>query len=141
MATLNPYISFDGKAREALEFYHSVLGGEISMDTFAGAGFMPVEPGQEELIMHGQVTTDDGLVLMASDTPAGMTYTAPSAGVTIAHTGAAAEKDVLTDRFARLSEGGTVQMPLEKAPWGAYFGSFTDRFGVSWMFNINAEEA
>ncbi|WP_028659642.1 VOC family protein [Nocardioides insulae] len=141
MATLNPYLSFDGDARAALEFYAAALGGQLEISTFGefASDEMPVEPDQADLVMHGQVTTEDGLVLMASDTPAGMTYVAPTPGVTIAHTGGPADHDRLRAAFAALSEGGQVEMPLELAPWGDHYGAFTDRFGVSWMFDIGTE--
>lgn len=142
MATLNPYIGFQGNAREALEFYQSALGGELSIMPFSDMGdAMPAPPGSEDLVMHGQLTLEDGLVLMAADTPEGMEYVAPTSGVTIAMTGNAAEFDRLRAAFDALSEGGTPGMPLEKAPWGDYFGQFTDKFGVSWMFDIGDGDA
>jgi len=144
MVTLNPYLSFNGNAREALEFYHSVLGGQLDISTFGEAG-MPLPPEADasvnEQVMHGQVTTDDGLVLMASDTPPGMDYVAPSAGITVSYTGGPADHERLATAFEKLSEGGTVGMPLEKAPWGDYFGQLVDRFGISWMVDIATVEA
>ncbi len=68
---LNPYLSFRDNAREAIEFYHSVLGGELALDTFGASG-IPDAPADG--VMHSQITTDDGLVLMAADTPPGMPY-------------------------------------------------------------------
>ena len=140
MATLNPYISFKDNAREALEFYQSALGGELSIMAFGDMGEeMPSPPGQEQLVMHGQLTLEDGLVLMAADTPSGMDYVAPTSGVTVAMTGGAQDLDRLRSAFEAISQGGTPGMPLEKAPWGDYFGQFTDKYGVSWMFDIGTE--
>ncbi|MEP9383974.1 VOC family protein [Nocardioides sp. KR10-350] len=139
MATLNPYLSFQGEARQALEFYQSALGGTVTAMTFgdnpAGQS-MGVPPEAADLVMHGQLDLEDGLVIMAADTPPGMEYVAPTSGITVAMTGGADEYDRLSSAFARLSEGGKPGMPLEKAPWGDYFGQFTDRFGIAWMFNI-----
>ncbi len=140
MATLNPYIAFKGQAREALEFYRSALGGELSIMSYTDLGeAMPAPPGAEDLVMHGQLTLEDGLVLMASDTPEGVDYEAPTSGVTVAMTGSADELDRLRGAFDALSQGGTPGVPLEKALWGDYFGQFTDRFGVTWMFDIGEE--
>lgn len=143
MATLNPYLSFDGNAREALELYHSVLGGRLDISTFgefADSG-MPVDPSETDLVMHGAVITDDGLTLMGADAAGGMPYVAPTAGVTVALTGGPDDHDRLSNAFAKLSEGGNVEMPLEKAPWGDFYGAFTDRFGVTWMVDIGTEES
>lgn len=139
MATLNPYLGFQGQAREALEFYQSALGGNVEIMPFsdmADAMPEPLPADQVDLVMHGQLTLEDGLVIMAADTPDGMDYEAPTSGVTVAMTGGPEDHDRLVSAFAKLSEGGTPGMPLDKAPWGDYFGSFKDRFGVSWMFNI-----
>lgn len=142
MATLNPYLGFQGQAKEALEFYRSALGGELRVMTFgdnpAGQA-MGVPPEAADLVMHGQLDLEDGLVIMAADTPPGMEYVAPTSGITVALTGTAAEHDRLATAFAKLSDGGTTGVPLEKAPWGDYFGQFTDRFGIPWMVNIAGE--
>ena len=81
---LNPYIGFDGTAREAMEFYRSVLGGTLTMSTFGEYG-MPEGPGSDG-IMHAQLETDAGYTLMASDTPPGMEYT-PGSSITISLSG------------------------------------------------------
>lgn len=140
MATLNPYLGFRNEARQALEFYQSALGGQLNVMTFgdnpAGQA-MGVPAEAADLVMHGQLDLDDGLVIMAADTPPGMEYVAPTSGISVAMTGSADEHDRLATAFAKLSEGGQPGVPLEKAPWGDYFGQFTDRFGIAWMFNIS----
>lgn len=144
MATLNPYISFKTEAAEALEFYRSVLGGTVETTTFESMGdaMGPLDEETKKLVMHGSLTLDDGLVLMASDTPPGMDHVAPSAGVTVAMTSAdIADQPRFADYFAKLSEGGTIGMPFEQAPWGDHFGQFDDKFGVSWMFDVGDGEA
>ena len=69
MPSLNPYISFQNDARAALEFYHSVFGGELTIDTFENYPDMVPDPAEKTLVMHGQLSSPDGFVLMAADTP------------------------------------------------------------------------
>lgn len=144
MATLNPYISFKSEAAEALEFYRSVLGGTVETMTLESMGdaMGPVPPEAKDLIMHGSLTLDDGLVLMAADTPPGMDHVAPTSGVTVAMTSAdPADQPRFADYFARLSDGGAPGMPFEQAPWGDFFGQFDDKFGVTWMFDVAGPES
>ncbi len=86
---LNPYVSFRDTAREAMEFYRTVFGGELVLSTFAEAG-MPVVPGEGDRIMHGMLETPGGLVLMGADTPSSMEHTpaAPSRSRSAATTSA-----------------------------------------------------
>jgi PhnB protein len=128
---LNPYISFKGEAKEAMEFYRSVLGGELTSSTF-DEFHMPVGEGEGSLIMHSQLVAPGGLVLMASDTPSSMEYT-PGSVVTIALSGD--DIDQLRGYFDGLAEGGTVTLPFEQAPWGDHYGQLVDRYGIAWMVN------
>lgn len=137
-AQLNPYLSFRNNAREAMEFYHSVFGGDLTVSTFGDFGASD-DPAERDLVMHSALTTGTGLVLMASDTPARMTYT-PGNDVSLSLGGSADDSDELRRYFDGLSEGGTVTMPLEVAQWGDYFGMLTDRYGVSWMVSIAAAQ-
>jgi PhnB protein len=132
---LNPYLSFREDAREAMTFYHSVFGGELTVSTFADF-HASADPTEQHKIMHSQLETPDGLVLMGADTPDGMEYR-PQAGVSVSLSGD--DEARLRGYWERLSEGGTVTMPFEKAPWGATFGMCVDRFGTSWMVNVAAE--
>jgi PhnB protein len=132
---LNPYLSFGDNAREAMSFYESVFGGELTVSTFADF-HASADPSEQQKIMHAQLETPDGLVLMAADTPEGMEYR-PQAGVSVSLSGDDEAK--LRGYWERLSEGGTVTMPFEKAPWGATFGMCVDRFGTNWMVNVAAE--
>jgi len=127
--TLNPYLSFTDNARQALEFYQSVLGGELQLDEFSSFPDMVAE-NEQHLIMHGQLTTDDGLVLMAADTPTGMDYARP-AGFAVSISGD--DEGRLQETWDALAADGTVTMPYETPPWGGTFGMLTDRFGVDWM--------
>ncbi|GAB3594498.1 VOC family protein [Angustibacter peucedani] len=131
---LNPYINFLDNTREAMGFYQSVLGGELAVSTF-GEGGMSQEESDKDLVMHSQIDTDDGLTLMASDTPAHMRQgdATPEHGQ-ISLSGD--DTDRLTALWQGLSDGATITVPLEKAPWGDSFGMLTDKYGVPWMVNI-----
>jgi PhnB protein len=129
---LNPYISFSDQARQALEFYRGVFGGELSLNTFGESG-MDAGPDGDK-IMHGQLETPAGYTLMVSDTPAGMERTVGS-HMSISLSGD--DGDELRGYFQKLADGGTVTMPLEKQMWGDEFGMCVDPFGVAWMVNIS----
>lgn len=128
---LNPYLGFRDDAREAMTFYQSVLGGELRISTF-GDFHASEDPAEQDKVMHSQLETPDGLLLMASDTPNRMEHR-PQAGVYVSLSGDDEAK--LRGWFERLSESGSVMMPFEKAPWGDTFGMCVDRFGTSWMVN------
>ena len=130
---LNPYLSFKDNASEVIDFYQSVFGGTVDKNTFGGSG-MPCEPDETDLIMHAQLETEAGLMLMASDTPKQMGGEARPNG-TISLSGD--DEAELRGYYEKLSsDGGQVTMPLEKADWGDYFGMCQDKFGVDWMVNI-----
>jgi PhnB protein len=133
---LNPYIAFDGDAREAMEFYREVFGGDLVMNTFGEFG-APESPDADK-IMHSQLETPSGYTLMGSDTPQGMDYS-PGTNVSISLSGD--DTDELHGYWEKLSEGGTVSVPLEKQMWGDEFGMCTDRFGIAWMVNIGAPQS
>lgn len=132
---LNPSLGFRDNAREAMTFYQSVFRGELTLTTF-GESHASADPGQQDKIMHSQLETPDGLVLMAADTPEGMEYR-PQAGVSVALTGD--DEATLRGYWESLSEGGAVMVPFGKAPWGDTFGMCVDRFGTSWMVNAAAQ--
>ena len=133
MTRLNPYISFRGTAREAMEFYRSVFGGELDLSTFAEFQMPGIAEDEANLIMHGQLEAPGGLVLMAADTPRSMDL---AEGSNIAISLSGDDDAELRGYWEKLAEGGSVTMPLDAAPWGDAFGQLTDRFGVSWMVNI-----
>lgn len=130
MATLNPYLSFRSEARAAMEFYRSVFGGDLVLSTFGEFPGMVQDAAEADLVMHAQLTTPDGFVLMASDTPSGMDY-APPAGVSVSISGD--DEAQLQGWWDALAAGGAVTMPFEVPPWGGRFGMIADRFGVDWM--------
>jgi len=134
---LNPYISFRNNAREALEFYHGVFGGDLNMSTFAEYQASE-DPADAEKIMHGEIHAPGGMTLMAADTPSSMDV-ADSGNITVSLSGD--DESELRGYWDKLSDGASVTMPLDKAPWGDYFGQLTDRFGVSWLVNIAGQGA
>jgi PhnB protein len=133
---LNPYISFDNSARQAMEFYRGVFGGNLTMNTFGEFG--QADSPDADKIMHSQLETDMGFTLMASDTPAGMQRN-PGDTITISLSGDDANS--LRGYWEKLSDGGTVTMPLEKQMWGDEFGMCTDKFGIPWMVNVTQQQS
>jgi len=135
--TLNPYLNFKDDAREAMEFYHSIFGGELTMSTFAD--FQSAQdPSENDLIMHGQLDGPSGLTLMGADTPKHVEYREP-AGFSVSLSGE--DEATLRGYWDKLVDGGTVVQPLEVAPWGDAFGMLTDRYGISWLVNISGAAA
>ena len=133
---LNPYLTFDGKAREAMEFYQSVFGGDLTMTTYEE--FQMGDPGEGHKLMHAQLITPSGFTLMGADTPNLMEFS-PGTSFTVSLSGD--DEEELTGYWNALIEGGTVGEPLTKAPWGDSFGMGSDRFGVPWMVNIAGSAA
>lgn len=129
---LNPYLSFRNNAREAMDFYKSVFGGELTVSTF-GDGGMAQDPADKDKIMHSQLETPAGFTLMASDTPSSVDHK-PGNTMTVSLSGD--EERALKGYWDKLKDGGSITMPLEKAPWGDSFGMLTDKFGTPWMVNI-----
>jgi PhnB protein len=127
---LNPYLNFNGDARQALEFYHDVFGGELNLNTFASLGMAGPDGDR---IMHGQLETTAGYTIMAADITSDMEYHAPD-GFSISISGE--DADALRGYWEKLSAKGTVRMPLAKQAWGDEFGMCADQFGVPWMIDI-----
>jgi PhnB protein len=126
---LNPYLSFSDTARQAMEFYQSVFGGDLTISTF-GEMHASDDPAEQDKVMHASLETPGGLTLMASDTPTGMDLT-PGSTITVSLSGD--DEAELRGYWEKLSDGGQVTMPFEKAPWGDFFGMCTDKFGIPWM--------
>ncbi len=129
---LNPYFSFRDTAEEAMTFYRSVFGGELSISRFSEYGASD-DPAEQDKVMHAMLTTGTGMVLMASDTPNSMDLTV---GDNISVSVSGDDETVMRGWWEALGAGGTVTMPLEEAPWGGLFGMCTDRFGIHWMFSV-----
>ncbi len=134
---LNPYLSFKDNAAEAMDYYKTVFGGKLLSQTFKEL-HSSKDPVEDNLIMHAMLEADNGIVLMASDTPARMEYK-PGTNISLSLSGD--NEAELRDYFEKLSDGGTITMPLEKALWGDTFGMLTDKFGINWLVNISASTA
>ncbi|GAA1444164.1 VOC family protein [Leifsonia poae] len=132
VSRLNPYLNFRNSAREAMTFYQSVFGGELTTSTFAEFN-VSTDPAEADLIMHSQLETDAGYTLMAADVPAHMEFS-PGSAISVSLSGD--DEAQLTGYWEKLIDGGTVLEPLSKAPWGDSFGMAVDRFGIQWLVNI-----
>jgi PhnB protein len=130
MKAIMPYLNFDGKTREAMTFYHKILGGDLNIQTF-GDVKAPGPPGSEDRVIHAGVRSGSA-VLMASDTMPGTPFIQGNNIHINIDCDSVAEIERL---FAGFSEGGQVTMPLADQFWGARFGMLTDKFGMHWMFN------
>jgi PhnB protein len=132
MAILNPYLNFEGKTLEAMEFYKSVFGGELTTMKFSDMGMTEHEgtPIPADDVMHSQLTTEAGFTLMGADSPGEHT---PNGHISLSGD----ESDLLHGYFDKLAEGGNIDVPLEKAPWGDEFGQVKDKFGVNWLVNVS----
>jgi PhnB protein len=133
---LNPYISFNGNARDAMEFYASVFGADLRLSTFGEYG--AADAPHADQVMHSQFEAENGFTLMAADTPPGMEYT-PGNNFGVSLSGE--DADELRGYWEKLSDGGTVTVPLEKQMWGDEFGMCNDKFGVQWLVNIGQPQS
>ena len=131
---LNPYITFNGNAREAMEYYKSVFGGDLTVNTFGEFG--NPDPTIADKVMHAMITSPQGYMLMASDSGPGMTIT-PGNNMSISLSGDPGEG--LEDVWDKLADGGSVQVPFEKQMWGDVFGMLTDKYGIQWMIDVVAQ--
>ena len=128
---LNPYLSFRDNARAALEFYHGVFDGTLTVSTFKEF-HASRDPSDDDKVMHSQLDAGDGLLLMGADTPTGMEYTPGNANRSLS----GEDETQLRGYWERLAAGATIAQPLVQAPWGDTFGMLTDKFGTQWMVNI-----
>lgn len=141
-ARVTTYLNFPGKTEEAFNFYKKIFNGEFTGnglrrfgDIEAPVGVPPMSDEDKKLIIHAELTILGGHVLMATDAPESMGFKMEY-GNNI-HINLEPESKAETKRlFAALSEGGTVTMPLDDMFWGAYYGSFTDKYGINWMLNF-----
>jgi PhnB protein len=142
MATINPYIHFNGNAEEAFTFYKSVFGGEFAMvmrfkDMQANPEH-PIPETEANKIMHIALPIGKTNVLMASDTPEFMGK--HNENETRSKISVSAEsKEEANKLFTELSAGGQVEMPIADSPWGSYFGMFRDKYGIEWMIDYDSK--
>ncbi len=134
---LNAYLSFKDNAREAMEFYQTVFGGKLDINTFKEFGASQ-DPSEDNKVMHAMLEGDNDITFMASDTPNSMDFK-PGNNFSMSLSGD--NEAGLTNYFNKLVEGGQITMPLEVAPWADKFGMLTDKFGVAWMINISKPQA
>ncbi|WP_024794561.1 VOC family protein [Tomitella biformata] len=133
---LNPYLIFRDGAREAMTFYQSVFGGELEISTFESMQASE-DPAEAQKVMHSMLDIGGGLTLMGADTPNSMEFS-PRANAPISLSGD--EEPLLRSWWEGLSDGGEITMPLNKAPWGDYFGMCVDKYGVEWMIDIGTAD-
>ncbi|HEY1041578.1 MAG TPA: VOC family protein [Candidatus Paceibacterota bacterium] len=139
MATINPYINFNGNAEEAFTFYKSVFGGEFSnvsrFKDLANPGFTPAEHEMDK-IMHISLPIGKN-ILMGNDVPEFMGRTNENENRSKISVNCESKEEA--DRiFNGLSAGGTVEVPMDNSPWGSYFGMFRDKYGIEWMVDFDA---
>lgn len=138
MATINPYLNFNGNTEEAFNFYRSVFGGEFTaLQRFKDAPEAEkLSARDREKIMHVSLPIGKGNTLMATDALESMGHTMTE-GDNFSISISADNKEEAHRLFDKLSTGGKVIMPLEKASWGSYFGMLKDRFGIHWMVSYD----
>lgn len=145
MAQTSTYLNFENCTEKAFNFYKSVFGGEFSAEGIMRYGDVPPEPGAPELtdeiknlVMHMELEILGGHILMGSDAPEAMGFSLkPGNNMFLMLQPDSREE---TNRFfALLSEGGKIETQLTEMFWGGYYGSCTDKFGITWMFNCMAK--
>lgn len=139
MATLNPYLIFNGNCEEAFLFYKSVFGGEFpyvgKFKDMPPVDGKPLNTEDAERIMHISLPIYGGSILMGSDSTSQSGDVLLGANISMSlNANGRTEADAL---FNGLSEDGNVIMPMENTFWGAYFGMFVDKFGIHWMVNFD----
>ncbi len=136
MTKLNPYITFLNNARQAMEFYKEVFGGSLTTSTFKEGMTTEHSTELDNLIMHPELMTDNGMTIMASDDPE---QQVKSINTSIALSGD--NEPELKGYWDKLTDGAMIIVPFEKAPWGDTFGMLTDKFGIRWMVNVTKPKA
>jgi PhnB protein len=142
-ATINIYLTFNGKCKEAFDFYKSIFGGEFQqISTFSEMppqkGMPPIKKEEKDRIMHVSLPINKESVLMGSDT-GGEWVKDFKKGNNFSISVSANTKDEADKFFRGLSNGGNVKMPMDKTFWGSYFGMLEDKFGINWMVNFDED--
>ena len=138
MALINPYISFNGNAEEAFNFYKSVFGGELSLIIRfkeMSSPEYPVAENDVNKIMHIALPIGKN-VLMASDVPESMGRVNENENRSKISVNVQSREEA-DKLFSGLSAGGTIEVPIGDSPWGSYFGMFRDKFGIEWMVDFD----
>ena len=134
---VTPYIHFIDNAREAIDFYKNALGAEVEAHSFGEYGTPDTDPSHE-LIMHAQLSFAGTKFFISDSLPMGGVKQGGE-NVTISIDGFKADDEQLTKYFNALSDGATINQPLELSPWGAKFGMLVDKFGIHWMVNVDQD--
>lgn len=144
MARVSTYLNFNGKTEEAFVFYRSVFGGEFNggihrfKDAPPAPGQPPLDVATGNMVIHVELALLGDHVLMGTDAPESMGFKLVQGNN--AHINLEPDTRAEAERlFNGLSAGGKVEMPLQDMFWGAYFGSFRDKFGTQWMVNCSAK--
>ena len=137
--SLHPYLFFTNTTRAAMSRYREILGGELEIMSAAELpeGEEPPCEAPADMVVHAALTFGDGDLLMASDDPTGDGSGVKGAAVNLTLT----DRDEARRIFEALAQGGRIDMPLGETFWSPLFGSCVDRFGVSWMVNVEPEAA
>ena len=133
---LTPYVHFAGNAEEALNFYAEALGGEIISIQRYGDAPMPSDEDYKQKIMHARLSFDDNIIMISDVFKGQPVSTEGNVHLSIE----VEDGEQIKTLFDKMTEGGTVMMPLEDTFWGARFGMLKDKFGVHWMFNHQLEK-
>jgi len=137
MAQLNPFLRFnDGKCKEAMNFYKSIFGGEVSFMTVGESPYAKdMAADKQDFIMHAELKKG-GFVFFGSDMMKDKATIGDNVGMSL---NCESEAEI-RDLFDKLSKGGEVFMPIEDAFWGALFGVVTDKYGIEWMLNFQKKK-
>ncbi|MER6164537.1 VOC family protein [Streptomyces violaceorubidus] len=130
------HLNFRGEAREALTFYRSAFGGDLTLVTYQDAGNVQ-DPAAAHQVMFGQVSSADGPSVMAYDVPSDLPWNRGENAFFVSVRGESAEE--ITAYWERLAEGATVLRPLGAAQWASLYGMLRDRFGVTWILDVVRE--
>jgi PhnB protein len=127
------HLNFRGQARAALDFYRQVFGGEQRLATYGAMGHPELAETPDD-IMWGQVTAPDGFCIMAFDVQKERAYDAGTNAFFVSLRGTSVEE--VQQRWTALADGATILHPLAVAPWSALYGMLTDRFGITWIIDV-----
>ena len=135
---VTPHLNFAGQARNALDFYAQVFGGEPVIMTYGAMG-QAERACSPDHVIWGQVAGDDGFRIMAYDVQAGRDYDAGANAFFVSVRGTST--DEVQARWTALADGATILQPIGPAPWSAAYGMLTDRFGVTWILDVVPDAA
>jgi PhnB protein len=131
------HINLRGTARRALEFYHSVFGGDLALVTYNDVGNVQT-PADAEHIIWGQVTSDNGFHVMAYDVPTGTPWSPGENAFFVSLRGETSEE--IAGHWALLSNGATIVQPLQPSMWSPLYGMLKDRFGIVWILDVAPQQ-